>query len=425
MVVNLQKNIEVKIGRKILTRGDCEYLSNRISEELGQTLSYNTIRRAFGVESDCKIRPRNSTLNILSEFIGYKSFENFSKESDWNFEWSSQIQISGLVDRMDEKEIIGSLTSAWLKSNNFSVSFVSIIRELFLLGKIQLINKIFKNAAFDFNRLTYSEVIYIGNGVASVLRKMKICNEDLALLLENKCFIQNIFLSFVDYSSLDGYYGNLPMVAIEYKVPLKNDQKLFFNAILNLKYLLSNNLIASNGYQSINKESLHPILIGRLASMEIAARIQRALSYEDVLLDLSQRMQSSKSNKTNYLYELKTVSLILRDFFLMEWICSLDNFSIDEGYQVSHEQYLHIVQLINFVKTKDELAISDATKKVNKMKWVLSYYSFFAVYNIIGMYHISSNSSERKKLLLEYKALISKLKYPIFDEQYLKKYFDT
>ena len=77
MVVNLQKNIEVKIGRKILTRGDCEYLSNRISEELGQTLSYNTIRRAFGVESDCKIRPRNSTLNILSEFIGYKSFENF------------------------------------------------------------------------------------------------------------------------------------------------------------------------------------------------------------------------------------------------------------------------------------------------------------------------------------------------------------
>jgi hypothetical protein len=424
MIESLKKNIEVKLGREIRRRGDCQYLSDRIHEELDETLSYNTIRRAFGVESDCHIKPRISTLNILSQFIGYKTYKDFYKESDWSQEWSLQIRISGWVDRMDEQEIIGSLTSAWFKNDNFSISFVSIIRELFLLGNIQLINKIFKNSAFEFDRLTYSEVLYIGNGVGSVLRKIKMTNEDLAILLKNERFVQHIFLSFVDYSSLVGYYGSLPEIAEEYSVILKSDQKLFFKAILNLKNLLSNNEIESIDYQSLKKESLHPIAIGRLASMEIAARIQKGVSYDDVLRDISERIQSSESNKMIYLYELKTVSLILRDFYLMEWICSVDNLSIEEEYQVSHEQYLYIVRFISAIKSKDESGISDAIMKISKRKWVLSYYSFFNVYTFIGTYHATSNFNKRKKILREYNSLSKELKYSLFNDSYLTKYFD-
>lgn len=425
MIESLKKNIEVKIGREIRRRGDCQYLSDRLHEELDETLSYNTIRRAFGIESNCKIKPRNSTLNILSKFIGYKSFENFSRETDWRQEWSLQIRISGWVDRMDEQEIIGSLTSAWFKNDNFSISFVSIIRELFLLGNIELIDKLFKNSAFEFDRLTYSEVLYIGNGVGSILRKMKLSNEDLALLLKNKCFVQYIFLSFVDYSSLEGYYGDLSAIANEYRLTLKSDQELFFKAILNLKNLLSNKEIESFDYQSIKKDSLHPILIGRLASMEIAARIQNAVPYDDILFDLSERIESSQSSKMNYLYELKTISLILGDYNLMEWISSNNNFSIDEEYQVSHEQYLFIVQLFLAIHKKKDKEISFLLKKIHKMKWVLSYYSFFEVFTIIGMYHVASSSSERRKLLQEYTVLSKELKYTLFNNSYLTKYFDN
>ena len=145
MIESLKKKIELKIGREIKKRGDCQYLSDRINEELDENLSYNTIRRTFGVESNCKIKPRNSTLNILSRFVGYKSFENFSRESNWNQGWSFNVLINGWVDRMNEREIIDSLNSAWFKRDNFSISFVSLIRELFLLGNFQLIDKIFKN----------------------------------------------------------------------------------------------------------------------------------------------------------------------------------------------------------------------------------------------------------------------------------------
>lgn len=423
MIDNLKNNIELKLGRKIRKRGDCQYLSDRISEELDETLSYNTIRRVFGVESDCNIKPRNSTLNILSKFIGYKSFENFFKETDWTQEWALQIRINGCVDRMDEHEIIESLTSAWFKNDNFSISFVSIIRELFLLGNIQLIDKIFKNSTFEFDKLSYSEVLYIGSGVGSILRKLKLSEGDLTVLLKNKRFVQYIFLSFVDYSFLEDYYGDLPHIANEYKITLKSDQKLFFKAILNLKNLLSNKEIELTGYQSVKKDSLHPILIGRLASMEIAARKQQGVSYDDVLHDLIERMQSSENNRKNYLYELKTVSLIFGDFFLMEWICTFDDFTIEEEYQVSHKQYFFIVQLIKAVESNSVEEIPSLLKKISNSKWVLSYYSFFKVFTVIGMYHVARTPNERKKLLLEYNTLCSQLKYPVFNVEYLKNYF--
>ena len=80
MIKGLQSKIEKKIKRKIKTRGDCEYLSERIHIELNRDLSYNTIRRTFGVQLDCNIKPRNSTLDILSQFIEYDSFDSYQRK---------------------------------------------------------------------------------------------------------------------------------------------------------------------------------------------------------------------------------------------------------------------------------------------------------------------------------------------------------
>jgi hypothetical protein len=273
--------------------------------------------------------------------------------------------------------------------------------------------------------LTYSEVIYIGNGVGSILRKLNLCDERLALLMKNKRFLQFIFLSFVDYSSLVGYYGNLSAVSDKYKIPLKSDQKLFFGAILSLKNLLSNKVIESNGYHSLKKDSLHPILISRLASMEIAFRIQKAVSYDDVLLDIHTRMQSSKSNKMDFLYELKTVSLILADFDLMEWIGSVENSSVDEEYQVSHNQYLQIVNLIRAVKNQNEEKIDNLIERIDRSKWVLSYHDFYTIFTLIGKYHATHNNIKRKKIREQYCTLATELKYPFFSDSYLTNYFDS
>ena len=58
--------IEKKIGRQILKRGDCQYLSDRIFEDNNNnTLSYNTIRRAFYLDINSNVQVSRSTLNIF------------------------------------------------------------------------------------------------------------------------------------------------------------------------------------------------------------------------------------------------------------------------------------------------------------------------------------------------------------------------
>ena len=71
----LKKEIEKKIGKKINSRGDCELVSNIIFETLETEISYNTVRRFYGLINPTK--PNTKTLNTLSKFVGYKNYIHF------------------------------------------------------------------------------------------------------------------------------------------------------------------------------------------------------------------------------------------------------------------------------------------------------------------------------------------------------------
>jgi hypothetical protein len=424
VIGELKKVIESKLGRQIERRGDCQFLSDRIDEELNEFLSYNTIRRVFGVENGCEIKPSISTLNILAQFIGYKSFELFKKNADWSREWSTQLRVNGWIDRMDDQEIIIELTLARHRNDDFLISLVSILRELFLLGNIQLINRIFKNPNYKLDHLTYSESLFLANGVGSILRKIEIDETVLVTLANNKKFIENVILSFVDYSSLEGYYGQISVLLNDGSIKIKNDQKLFFKSILSLKSLLQGRKIDCLNYELIIKESLHPILVSRLASIQIAFHIQNSEGYDYILDDIKGRITKLKFNQIDYLYELQTISLLTKDFSLMRWICSIGNIEIEEEYHVSHQQYFFVVNLLFAIHEKRFNEAQTILSKLDERKWILSYYEFFQVFHFISMYHISKNFNRRKMILKSYCSLCASLKYSLLNENFLLHYFD-
>lgn len=72
----LNQEVEKKLGRKVLTSSDCYDLSTEIDLKLKVRVSFNTLRRCFGlIKSDYK--PSMFTLNSLSCFCGYSSFDDF------------------------------------------------------------------------------------------------------------------------------------------------------------------------------------------------------------------------------------------------------------------------------------------------------------------------------------------------------------
>ena len=75
MIDVLKNLIEEKISRPVKTRGDCELISNAITETLDVDISYSTIKRFYGLSPSTK--PNKKTLNTLAQFVGYKNYPHF------------------------------------------------------------------------------------------------------------------------------------------------------------------------------------------------------------------------------------------------------------------------------------------------------------------------------------------------------------
>ena len=72
----LRQTIETQTGRKMRTPKDFDYLSEQIFEKVHQTVSPTTLKRLWGYLSEAAA-PRLSTLNILSEFVGFDNWDSF------------------------------------------------------------------------------------------------------------------------------------------------------------------------------------------------------------------------------------------------------------------------------------------------------------------------------------------------------------
>ncbi|RYE56588.1 MAG: hypothetical protein EOP48_07660 [Sphingobacteriales bacterium] len=72
----LKSEVERIVGRKVLTASDCQYLSNDIYQQIKLRVSLNTLRRFFHLMTS-KYQPSSFTLNLLSKYCGFSSFEEF------------------------------------------------------------------------------------------------------------------------------------------------------------------------------------------------------------------------------------------------------------------------------------------------------------------------------------------------------------
>ena len=71
MIDELKAQIEKTFGQKITSRGLAEALSQDIYLKTNTLVSYNTIRRLFGLVAYTK--PRQSTLDYLAKYCSFES----------------------------------------------------------------------------------------------------------------------------------------------------------------------------------------------------------------------------------------------------------------------------------------------------------------------------------------------------------------
>jgi hypothetical protein len=71
----VKQKLETKAGIRVRYTRDCRALANKISEKCNCVISASTIQRLFGLTKGTK-EPRAYTLDIISNYLGYKDWDN-------------------------------------------------------------------------------------------------------------------------------------------------------------------------------------------------------------------------------------------------------------------------------------------------------------------------------------------------------------
>lgn len=76
---------EKAVGRKMCTPRDFDFLAMRIFDSTHSYMSPTTLKRFWGYLNNSKTyKPRKSTLDLLSIYVGYKDYEVFCSQSSAN-----------------------------------------------------------------------------------------------------------------------------------------------------------------------------------------------------------------------------------------------------------------------------------------------------------------------------------------------------
>ena len=410
----LKKEITKKIKREIKNRGDCVFLSNAIFEILEIEISYNTIRRFYNLLPSTK--PSIKTFNTLAQFIGYKNYIDFTQ----NYKYKKRNNITEIiyktVSENKSKEIINLVNKTKNSSEDFISIVIILIRELWHFENFKLIDQIFNLKALNFDSFSYDEVLKLGNSIGLLIRKK---SKIEPILLNNTNFLECVFLIFVDYSSLNKYYGS--SLIIINKNNTRNNITLFTRAVLGFRNFLNNEDISIIPNKLTEKKQLHPILKGRLLSLKLlSADPKKRLG----ILNTYHKSLLIKGNITSHYYELFTTSILLKNIEIMSFIISRITLKVEFYYQKTHLNSFFLMCLFYYKLTGD---LENETKFVKSFKLSEcrdSYKEFISLIHLIYLYNGTTTSSNKKKIKIKYQSLSKKLNYSYFSEDFLLKYFD-
>ena len=414
MINELKKEIEKKYGKKVENRGDCEKIAIAILELLDIEISYNTIRRIF--ELAPFTNPNKKTLNTLAKFIGYNNYFHFTQTYSFK-EKTNLFQIAYKhIYNENDLEIINLIKNI-RKGTEYFIDFITLlVRELFYTKKFELIDSIFKLKELEYSRFSYTEILYFGNSVGLILRKENKLNEVLA---KNINFLKCVYLIFVDYSSLNSYYGKWSNTLKDLKTT--TEIEVFNLAILEFKRFLNNKKLNNNIEELLYNKNLHPILCSRLIALHL---LSKNVSNPIEALTKYCKFHSIKNHFTDYFYELFTTSILTKNIGVMKFIIQEINFKIMHLYQKEHLNSYYLMSAFYYRITDNKVKQLKNYNRFNLNGSRSSYDEFIKLLNLIYLYGATTNWTEKKQILQQYELLSEKLNYPYFSNELLLNYFE-
>ena len=418
MIPILKTSTQKKAGFKIDNYNSSRRLSEIICIETGISLSYNTLRRFFGIVKS--VKPSNHTLDTLALFNGFLNYTDFTRNFHLKNRWEQEFKLASLMQD-SEKELLLFIEENLHTNRDFTLKLTQIVRELMLVKNYDLLVQIFSLKKMTYDHFNFDDIAYFGNCTGTLLKTFDSESKELQKLVLNDNFLDLILTIYVDYKHLNSYYGN--WLKIIEKQTKRKDVKQFCRGVLNLKMYL-NKESQDHFFKLVPDASFHPILKGRIIAQEL---FYESKDLSKIMNNYHHQIPSNSDSETDidYYFELITTAIITRNFEVMTWIS--EKFKIKTNYSnyykfEHYEQYGLMVMLL-FMFRQDLESLQLWQKSISFDNFPRNYETLMLQYVYILKYHKSkTNKISYKNQYLEG----AKNFYPsFFNEAYLNNYFKS
>ena len=413
MEEKLKEITETKIGFKIRSLKDSKRLSQIIAKENDIDISYNTIRRFFGIVKN--VQASNFTLDTFSKFNGFDNYSDFIINFKLKTKWQQEFEISKIIHNNEDDKLLKYVDANLSQKRRFNLKLIQIIRELMLIENFDLIRRIFELKKMNANNFNYDDTVLIGMSIGYLIRVIDIKNIAFNKLILNENFQDLVITIFVDYGKLNTYY--CAIIQTIYNHSSRKNILVFCEGILNLSLFL-NKKNDTSFYILKEEKDFHPILKSRIFAQYLL------MNDSDIIVKLKNYYQKNLVNgfiPIEYLFEINFTTILTKNFKVMKWIIEKIKPETDYTFFYKYEHYSNFLfmKLIYYTKINDyeKIASMDENLVIERFR---SYEVVAILYH--NIYKFKWYNDE--KYLTNYLKLAKTVNTTFFTKKYFLEYFD-
>jgi hypothetical protein len=414
MEVKLKEITEKKIGFKIKSLNDSKRLSEIIANEIDLEISYNTIRRFFGVVKN--VKASNYTLDVVSKFNGFDNYTDFIVNYRLSNKWKQEFEITKIIHKNEDDKLLEYIQNKLNQTRSFNLKLIQIIRELLLVGNFNLVRAIFEIDKMNAKNFNYDDTVLIGMSIGHVIHLIDIKNKEFNELILNENFQDLVITIFVDYGNLKTYYSKI--IEIIHANSSRKNILEFSKGILNLNIYFNKKL--NNSFYSLKiEEDFHPILKSRIFAQYLLTDDNDIIHK---LANYHKTYQMKGYLEIEYLFEIIFTSIITRKFEVMKWIIEKVKEEEDYKFFYKYEHYNNylFMKLIYYTKTNNLTKAVSFEQNFTLQVFSKSYEKMALLYYYVYKFHTDNNLEN----LNAYTKLAKKVNSSFFTKRYLLEYFN-
>lgn len=336
MIARLKNEVTKTCGFLVTHRGHCELLSDLILERTDTFISYNTLRRLWGLAPGGK--PHRRTLDSLAQYCGYTDFASFNVLAPKLAFWHHQADLHRLLSSPNKLELFSFLGSVEHGLEKMQL-LLDALRHLLLIGDVNSTLNFLNQELYKPGDYPYAYQIHFALSIGQLIRGLpKLPDSDI---LTHPSMVEGVYLRLVDYSSLHGYFGQWSDLLR--KQPPSKECAVFLTCLGQLERQLNDEPILALNAHEITVHPCPAPLAGRILTVQV---LQQPDEDIQVLHDqLADELQLTLPLSLNYFHEPLMLALILNHKPLTRWLRS--NVSIDSN-RLEHFQLhdLHAYRLM-------------------------------------------------------------------------------